>query len=79
MKSYYKLIVSDRPNLPFTLGVKFRSQKRAMQMMRYYHKQERDVLLAEFNDFGMVASWEMYAGNSLVIFDCCETNPAIAI
>lgn len=73
MKTIYTLTISDIKDspvnhLPITLKTRFRSFDRVSKIARNYHAENRSILIAEHNDHGFVACWEMEAGESTVIF-----------
>jgi len=71
MKSWYKIVVSNPGDLPFTVRTKFRSFDRASTLVRYYLRKNREVTLVELCEEGTIATW-VYERNGRMIFDCNE-------
>lgn len=78
--SIYKVVYSDikgKPvsHLPITYKVNFRSFERAMKTAKRLHLFNRDVVVIESDEKGMIASWELntdYKGG--MIFDYNESR-----
>lgn len=78
-KSIYKVVYSDvkgKPvsHLPITYRVNFRSFDRAMRTAKRLHSGNRDVVLIESDDKGMIASWELNTEYQGMIFDYNESR-----
>ncbi len=77
MKSTYKVIytdIQDRPaqHLPKTWATNFSSSKRAFAQARRLHKENRTAMVIELSELGMLATWELPAGENRTVFNCDE-------
>lgn len=77
MNNTYKLVYTDikgQPpqHLPITCTTCYRSFDRATKAAKLLHKQGRSVVIIEQSDKGVIATWELEAGQDKVVFDCDE-------
>ncbi len=77
MSSFYRVIASDVKDkevslLPYDIGVRFRSSKRAFAIAKRLHSENRSVVVTEHDLEGWVATWEYEAGLNRLVFDCRE-------
>lgn len=78
MRTWFQLVVSDIKDriprhLPYTLKTKFRSFERAVAVAKRNVKENRDVVLVELCEHGMVHTIEYSHDGRMCMTECNET------
>ncbi len=78
MSTVYNIVYSDMKDkpvshLPVTAKRNYRLLSRVMIDAHALHRQNRDVVVIERNQDGIVATWEYEAGSDRLVFWCDET------